>query len=191
MRRALALLVAALAAGGCMGGDEASFEANQLERMVLQPRDLPSPAGWVRFDHGRQVRADQPAGERADPARFGRIEGWKARYRREAATPATRGPLVVETRADVFEDDGGAEDELEAHRAELSGEWRTLDAPELGDETFATTLTQGNVRFYVVAWRVENATVSVNANGFDGKLTLSQTVELARKQQRRLERASE
>lgn len=168
-----------------MGGDEAAFEASQLERMVLQPADLPLPPSWVRFDQGRQGSADQPAGDRADPTRFGRIEGWKARYRREAATPTTAGPLVVESRVDVFESDDGAEDELAAHRAELVGQWRPLDNPELGEEALAATLTQGNVLFYVVGWRFESATASINANGFE--LSLDDALALARTQQRRIE----
>jgi hypothetical protein len=168
-----------------MGGDEAAFEASELERIVLQPADLPVPPSWVRFDRGRQGLADQPAGDRADPTRFGRIDGWKARYRREAATPTTAGPLVVESRVDVFESDDGAQEELAAHRAELAGQWRPLEDPELGDAALAATLTQGSVRFYVVGWRFENATASINANGFE--LSLEDALALAREQQRRIE----
>jgi hypothetical protein len=186
LRRLVALptLILVLAVA-CMGGDEAAFEASQLEQIVLRPADLPSPRSWVRFDEGRQGSADQPAGDRADPTRFGRIDGWKARYRREGAGPRTAGPLVVESRADVFESEGGAEDELAAHRTDLGEGWRPLDDPELGDEGLAATLTQGNVRFYVVGWRFENATASINANGFE--LSLEDALGLARKQQRRIE----
>ena len=190
MRR-LALLLATLAAAGCMGGDEATFEAKELDGMVLQQADLPE--GWIRFDEGRQVRADAPRGERADPRRFGREEGWKARYRRPGSAQ-TRGPLVVESRADVFTDADGARDELETHRDEVAADLLERH-PDLGDEAFAATFRQGSgrlaVRFYLIVWRDENVTASVFVNGFEGKLTLAQSVELARKQQRRIARASE
>jgi hypothetical protein len=187
MRR-VALLLAAVAAAGCMGGDGMRLETNELPRIVLQPGDLPSPSGWVRFDEGRQGVAEQPRGERADPGRFGRVQGWKARYRRSGATAATKGPLVAESLVDVFEAGGGAEDELDARRADLGEGWRTLDDPELGDEALAASLTQGNVSFYLVAWRFDNATASINANGFE--LSLEDALALARKQQRRMEAES-
>lgn len=187
MRR-VAVLVAVLAAAGCMGGDEPTLGANELARIVLQPGDLPSPGDWVRFDEGRQGTADQPAGERADPARFGRLQGWKARYRRTGARAATKGPLVVESRADVFEGEGGARDELAAHRADLGEGWRAVDDPAVGEEALAASLVQGNVSFYVIAWRLDNATASISVNGFE--VSLADALTLARKQQGRIERAA-
>jgi hypothetical protein len=173
-----------------MGGDSALVARSELNALVLQPDDLSGE--FERFDEGAQRRADQPAGARADPARFGRQGGWMARYRRPGSGQ-TRGPILVESRADLFEDSGGAREDLEAHRSEVEGALRLLEtAPELGDEAFAATILQGGdrgVRFYFVAWREANVTASVFVNGFEGKLTLEETLDLARKQQRRIEGA--
>jgi hypothetical protein len=185
--RAAACLLALLALAGCsLGGGEASIERGELEQLVLQPDDLPPV--FVRFDAGRQVRADSPGGLRADPARFGREGGWKARYRRPG-TAETPGPLVIYSRVDLFESVGGAKDDLEAARADLlDGElgWKPIDEPGLGDESFAATFVQGGVRYYQVLWRDDNATASLDVNGFEGKLALADVLEFARKQQRRI-----
>jgi hypothetical protein len=189
--RGLALLTAALLLAGCsLGGDggDATVEQGELKGVVLQPGDL--PASFVRFDEGRQAIADAPAGARSDPERFGRIEGWKARYRRAGSTETT-GPLVVESRADVFESVSGAEDDLAAF--ETAG-YTSIEAPAMGDETRAfETLQSGageGVRYYQFAWRKDNATASLLVSGFEGKLTLEEAVELARKQAERLSRAA-
>jgi hypothetical protein len=184
-------VVLAAVLAGCMGGDSASIEADELESLVLQQADMP---GFVRFDEGRQGIADQPPGARNDPTRFGREDGWKARYRKPGGAD-TPGPLVVESRVDAFGDSDGAADELAAHREALAEGLRLTDGrPELGDGSFVATGTQGRgrfaVRFYLVGWRDENATASVFANGFEGKLALEQVVELARKQQARIEDAA-
>jgi hypothetical protein len=176
------------------GEDGAMVELNELSALVLQPEDL--PAVFDRFDEGRQAMADNPGGSRADPARFGRQDGWKARYRRPG-TPRTEGPLVVESRADLFDSSGGAKDELEAARRDLEDgelEWQPIDEPGLGDESFAATLVQSGgtsgVRFYQVYWREANVTASLSVNGFESRLALAEALELARKQERRISRAS-
>ncbi len=179
-------------AAGCMGGDTVAIDQSELKGLVLQPSDLPRV--FTRFDEGRQVRLDQPGGTLADVGRFGRQDGWIARYRR-AGTPSTSGPLVIESRSDVFEKADGARGELERMRSNLiEGLHLEETAPGLGDESFVATGTQGSgrfaVRFYLVGWRHENATASVFANGFAGKVTRRDVLELARKQQARLEAAS-
>jgi len=188
--RRLAILVAlALAAGsGCMGDDSAAIDKSELKGLVVQPSDLPQ--AFVRFDEGRQTRIDQPGGTLADADRYGRQDGWKARYRRPGS-PATKGPLVVESKVDVFDGSGGADKELAAKRGDVVEGLRIEgDAPDLGDESFVATGTQGSGRFavrsYLVGWRHENAAATVLANGFEGKFTREQAIELARKQQARL-----
>jgi hypothetical protein len=193
VRRLLIVLAAALVAGsGCMGDDSAAIDKAALKKLVLQPGDL--PRAFVRFDEGRQTRIDQPGGTLADVERFGRQDGWKARYRR-AGSPSTSGPLVLESKVDLFDDSGGAEKELEAERGHLLEGLRVEQGtPTVGDDSFVAAGTQGSgrfkVRFYLVAWRYENATATLLANGFEGKLTRRQVVDLARKQQARLEAAS-
>ena len=200
MRRAFALggAAALVLLAGCGDGDGEKIEAKRLARIVLQPADL--GRAFDQFDEGKLVRADIHPGPRADETRFGHQGGWKARYKRSGST-ATRGPLVIESRADVFEDAGGAEKDLDAYRAEFEGEVETagnaatlVDVPQVGEETVARTLGQGTgsfaVRFYTVAWRYRNATASVLVQGFRGKLTMRDALALARKQQRRLVRAT-
>jgi hypothetical protein len=197
VRRAV-LLLAILGLAGCsLTGDDggATIEVAELEKLVLQPDDL--PPSFTRFDEGRQITADLPEGARADPARFGRLDGWKARYRR-AGTLQTTGPLVIESKADVFDSGEGAEDDFEAARAETDEsepEWQPIGEPGLGDESFAATLLQGtgssDVRFYQVVWREDNAVASLNVNGFARGLALEDALELARAQERRIETVAE
>jgi hypothetical protein len=179
-----------------MGGDGgASIEVAELQKLVLQPDDL--PRSFERFDEGRQIAADLPVGARADPARFGRQDGWKARYRR-AGTLQTTGPLVIESKADLFDSSNGAKDDFDAARAdadESEPEWQPIGEPGLGDESFAATLLEGTqtsgVRFYQVVWREDNATSSLNVNGFARGLTLEDVLELARAQERRIAAVAE
>jgi hypothetical protein len=194
MLRPLALLLVVAAAGCSFGGDDSPIRASELNRLVLQPDDLPK--AFLRFDEGRQVGVDSPGGRRADPERYGRIDGWKARYRR-AGSQKTAGALVIESRADIFDSSGGAKDDLDAARADVRESelgWQPIDEPGLGDESFAVTLVQpvtgGDVRYYQVFWRDGNATASLNVNGFDPGLALGDTLELARKQERRISEAA-
>jgi hypothetical protein len=190
--------VLVLLAAGCAAGGEGIGEA-RLPELVLQPRDLPPV--WVQFDEGRQIRADAPSGRRADASRFDRKGGWKARYRRPGSV-ATRGPLVIESRAELFETAAGAEDELKAHEAELGsvspdaiGQRRLIRVPDLGEAAVASSLRQGarppRVLFLTVAWRYRNVAASVVVNGFGGGVMLADAVALARKQQSRIERAAD
>lgn len=187
MWRASAALVAATAVlAGCMGDDEPVVTVGEGPRLVLQPADLPRL--WMRFDVGRQVLADAPAGSRSDSARFGRQGGWKARFRR-AGSSTTTGPLVIESRADVFESADGAsadlaaiEDDLEQR---LAGAER-LDDPDLGDEAIAATTINGTVRHYLVAWRERNVSAWILLNGFRRGLQWEDALEVSRKQQERI-----
>jgi hypothetical protein len=192
VRVALALVLIALASGCSLGGDGATIEVAQLKDLVLQPADV--PAAFRRFDEGRQVMADSPGGSRADPARFGRQDGWKARYNR-SGTRRTMGALVIESRVDVFESADGAKDDFDAAKRERGGlSGQEVEAPDLGDDSFAVTLLQGTpqsgVRFYLLFWRTENATASVLTNGFAHGMKLEDAVALARKQARRIEAAA-
>jgi hypothetical protein len=198
VRRRKTLLAAIIAlltvAAGCAGSDaeERTVPPSQLRFLVLQPTDLPRV--FTRFDEGPVRIADTPPGPRGDPARFGREGGWIARYRRHGSA-TTEGPLVVESRVDLFEDEGGAQEEFDAYREELEGQLgiggRRLEPSDLGAEAFGISSGGGasnTVRFFRVVWRDENVAASLNLNGFRG-LRLSHVLDLARKQQQRIERA--
>jgi hypothetical protein len=103
---------------------------------------------------------------------------------------------VIESRADLFGSASGAEDDFEAARAELDADglgWMPIDEPGLGDESFAATFVQAGatgVRRYQVFWRDDNATATLEVDGFEGRLALADVLELARKQQQRIARAT-
>jgi hypothetical protein len=188
-----ALLLVLFLAGCSLDGDESSITVSDLPRIVLQPADL-SPA-FTRFDEGRQILVDSPGGRRKDPSRFGRQDGWKARYRR-AGSQQTSGPIVVESRADVFKSSAGAKDDLDAARADLEDselDWQPIDEPGLGDESFAATHVEPGlgtgVRYYQVYWRDSNVMASLSLNGFEGRFPLADALELARKQEKRIAEA--
>jgi hypothetical protein len=190
--RGLGLLAILLVLAGCsLGGDDddASIEQSQLRTLVLQPEDV--GRGFFRFDEGAQGSADTPGGNRSDRARFGRVQGWKARYRRPGS-PQTKGPLVIESRADLFESADGAAEELEAIE---ENDFAALDDPELGDDARAfqsrQSATGEGVRNYLIAWREDNVTSLLLVSGFEGKITFENALELARKQARRTSRAAE
>ena len=185
--------------GGCDVGDDAKqIERSAVSKLVLAPGDLSEV--WVPFNSGRQVSADAPAGTRSNPQRFGRLDGWIARFRRPGSQK-TSGPLVIESRADLFESAGGARDELSTARSEVG---RAIGArpaaepladPAVGEEAFAATILQKSggggipdVRFYLISWRHQNVVASIFVNGFERKLTLAQALDLARAQERRIAR---
>jgi hypothetical protein len=192
----LVTLVTLVALAGCsLGGDGngAAVERRQLRDIALQPADL-SPA-FVRFDEGRQGFTDNPGGSRTDASRFGRVDGWKARFRR-VGSPDTQGPLVVESRADIFDSSDGATEELEALRRDVRERtgWQQVEVSGMGDEAAGFTLLQGQaelrVAYHLVVWRQENVVASISVNGFARALPFADALELARKQARRIEGAA-
>ena len=188
-RVALLALAVALLAGGCGGGgDESGYEVDQLEHMVLLQDDLEG-AGW---DPLRLGRADQERPARRRPLESRAL---RAPRRMEGALPApgtrqTVGPLVVESRADVFEDKDGARQDYEAYGSELERAGLMLEPlSDLGDAGIFATLVDNGVRFYLVQWRDDNAVASINVNGHEGQVTKEQALDLAQKQLTRMEAA--
>jgi hypothetical protein len=188
--RRVALVVCALALAGCgSSGGKATVSRSELPATVLQKADVPS--SWTQFADGKQARIDlriQPGG-RQSPTRFGREDGWISRYR----GTQHRSPVVVESRADVFDGVSGAKKDLAAYRDEIKagivGSGATpklLPAPALGDGSVAGELRQGPSVFIVVAWRRANETASVTLEGRAAAATLADAVELAGKQDKRL-----
>jgi hypothetical protein len=185
------MIALAVALASCTGGDK--VPARALPDLVLHLADL--PPDFRQFDVGRITRTDVPPGPRVDPVRFDRLDGWKARFTR-AGSPTTTGPLVVESRADLFQTEDGAERDLAAYRAQFERDLREggdsgqlLTPPSLGDEAVAMTSVRqapDPVRFYTVAWRQGNVTASVSINGFDGKVSLEDAIRLARSQSARI-----
>lgn len=192
MHRAVPLVLALVLSGCSPLGVDASVDRGELPKLVLQPSDL--SRAFLQFDQGAQGIADSPGGSRSDPNRFGREQGWKARYRRASSQQRAAGPLVIESRADVFKSSDGAVEDLAAARDDLADnelEWQPIDEPGLGAESFAATLVAGGVRYFQVFWRSDNVTASLNVNGFEPKLPLADVLALARKQQSHIADAAE
>ena len=178
------MILAALVAASC-AAPEQRIPADQLSSLVLQPADLPS---FSQFGLGAQVSADAHAGPRKDPTRFGRMGGWIARYRPTDAAVRS-GPLVVESRADLFPSASSAKQDLDAYNTEYeatiaSSSGKKLGSVTVGDEARAFTFGTGGDFFYVVMWRTANSTASVLVEG--SAVTLDDAVALARKQSARL-----
>jgi hypothetical protein len=197
--RALPLIVVIAAlATGC-GGTTSHGERlkpAQLGSLVLRTHDL--GGAFTQFDQGRQVRADAHPGPRGDVLRFGRQDGWKSRFRRVGA--GTAGPLIVESRADVFAGSGGAAKDIDAYVAEWRATAAVASAREitfptvdgLGDDARAFDLLQGTrangQRLIGVAWRRGRITASVVASGLSA-LRLRDVLLLAREQDARVVKA--
>ncbi|MGH3005118.1 MAG: hypothetical protein ACRDOS_04330 [Gaiellaceae bacterium] len=195
MVRALALPLAALTLAACSGGgsDEEAVELDELPRVVLQPEDV--PATMIVFDEGRLARADMGPGERADPTRFGREGGWKARYRVPGGGTEPSGPLVVESRVDLFAATDGAEQDFELLEQEIeAGPGERLDPPGIGEASASVLQRQQAVPSdavsYTITWRQANVTAAVTVQGFENSLELEDALTLARKQERRIARAA-
>jgi hypothetical protein len=166
---------------GC--GAHAAYDKRDLPTFVLSQSDL--GAKFTKFGDSEQARIDAHAGPRHDPARFGRIEGWVSRYRHAGASIETPGPLVVESRADLFKSPGGAKKDLQAYIVEYDAIPATPeDAPKLGDETLAFRFGSGKDLYHLVAWRDSNATASVLVEG--SAVTAADAERLARLQQAHL-----
>jgi hypothetical protein len=190
-RGVLLLAMAAVICGVSACGGAATIPVQRLSSLVLTEHDLPRP--FSSFFVGRQSSLDATSDVRSDPARFGRKDGWIARFRRSGSAN-TSGALVVVSRADLFGDSGGAKEDLKAYAYEFAREpgagQRELTPPPIGDQAIAETYIQPGtkpVRFVVVAWRYRNVSASVSAEGFD--VRPGDVFRLARLQQRRIARA--
>ena len=189
MRTVLLLALAAALVAGCGGAKHGLIERSEAPKLLLPASALPQT--FTQFDRGKQVMADRLPGPRFETTRFGRVGGWKSRFRR-AGTRSTRGPLVVESRLDLFESTDGAKKDFAAYLRQFAP-LRGTRAGGFGDEARTFTFTTGSgiykVRYVTVVWADRNATASVSANGFDGKLQTADVLRLARAQARAMARS--
>ena len=99
---------------------------------------------------------------------------------------------MIESRADLFESPGGAEDELDEIARERAGQPRDRD---LGEEAIVVSTTQAGfprpLRTFVVSWRSANVVATVTANGFQGRVGEADVLRLARRQQARITAAAD
>jgi len=194
VRRVIPLLAVAALAGCGHGEASPKLKVSVLPKLVLQPQDVP---GLDRFDVGRITRFDAPEGPRADPIRFGRLDGWKTDYKR-AGGVETPGALVVHSQTDLFESSDGARKDLDAYRDEFrkardaSPQSVDLLEPKLGDDAAGLVIRQGGnpgLKIFTVAWVDGGVSASVTVNGFT-RLTRTDALGLARRQEQRILEAS-
>ena len=145
--------------------------------LVLQARDLPH--GFTPYAAGPVTHADGP--------REGSRDDWRAAFKR-AGTPATRGPLVVTSRVDVFAGRRPAARDL-AQRVPAG---RRLAGVRVGEETLASQLDQrlgARVsRHLTIAWRQGAIIAALQVTGF--RVSPAEALALARRQQERIVRAT-
>jgi hypothetical protein len=189
MRLTALAFVLAVVLAAC-GSSSPTIPVGSLNKLVLRQQDLGAP--FQQFAGGKQGHLDNQA-PRDDPTRYGREGGWIARFNR-SGTAKTQGPLVVESRADLFKNAGGAKKDLLAYRGLFASpslsQRRVVTVPKIGDESLAQTFVQPAakpLRFYRIAWRYRNATAAVTVEGFQGNVSAADAIALARKEQRRLE----
>lgn len=174
----------------CDGGQN-PIPPGKLGSAVLQPADVGQ--GFFQFDVGRQELLDFHLGPRRDPRRFERVEGWKARYRPREVEART-GPLVIESRVDLFREEEGAKRDLDAYTQEFQDDirdaprrGRSISVPTIGNGAVAITFTQGRgartVRYYRVAWRFQTLTGFIGISGFEGTISVRDAIRFAQKQQ--------
>ena len=181
LRASTVALACALLVSAC--GSESKISATQLKSLVLARQDL--PAQFQAFAEGPTATLDVQGTPRASLQRFGRKGGWVARFNR-GGTAATKGPLVVVSTVDVFGDASGSKDDLRAYRAQFERaiadqNAQPVSVSDLGDAK--------PVRSFLIAWRERNATGSVIANGFEGRIHFGDVLRLARIQEARMSRA--
>jgi hypothetical protein len=170
---------------------------DRLAPVVLQAEDLAAigkPSDWQLFDEGPMLRADMPGGLRSDPRRFGRLGGWKSRYR-VADPAATRIAFVIESRVDLFADPSGATADLQA---------AAQDAPRIGASVGPAPRPVGeaalgliseqtpapSVGYYTIIWRRGSILASIVVSGFKGNVSLAQAGALAEAVDRRIARGT-
>lgn len=172
--------------------------AGNLASLVVTPEDLAlvGDVEYLQFDEGSQGRSDVLPPPRDDPARFGRVAGWKARYRPE--DPSAEKGFIVGSRVDAFQTPEGATSELgligdDAQARAATGAVRLLETDKVGEASVALTYEHaavgGNVVYFEYHWRSGRYAASVELSGFEGQLSIDDAVLLARAVQARIEAA--
>jgi len=163
MVRRLVLPVLVLTLAGCGGSGSKS--------LVLTPSDVGKD--FREFDQGQQAEVDFSP-PRDDPKRFGREDGWKARFTRLAPTTTIAGPLQISSLADRF------------RTAESTQAPSRPAFHEALNASGAVPAYRWCCPFCVSSPRSYTATASVNVNGNEGKLAWQQALDLVRKQEKRI-----
>lgn len=186
-------LVLALAVLLPAGLTAAAPGAPDPKRMVLQPADLPADFKRTEVRYVSNAQAVKEAAVKKNVTRLGRLQGYEARYEKQA----TRGILVVISRASSYKTAAGARESLalDVKGAARNRSLRFRRVPlggggKIGDEAhaFRATVKQNKITVdvYTVAWRSGRIYGAVIGTGLAGTGKPFFVVKLARRQQARL-----
>lgn len=154
------LLVLAALAGGCVvDGDERAIEAGNPAQLVLQPSHLQGFSVQVSAGDDRR---------------------WTTRYGRST--------LAVESTVEIARSGDEADARFSAAHEEFpeSGGWQPIGEPGLGSESFASTRVVEGARSYEVVWRDANVTARVSVSGREGEVPFADALELAEIQEEQI-----
>ena len=165
--------------------------------MVLRLNDLPVGFGQDSGHYSGNVAAAKEGGSLADFIRWGRINGYESVFGRRAIV----GLIKVSSASNTYKSARGARESLHAsYRAALKPQaaglkfTRLSTGGRIGHESRLYSLTgfkEGGLTGigYIVQWRYRTVKASVIGAGIDGTVNAQAVVNLARKQQRRIEAA--
>ena len=184
--RAFLVLCAVVLAGGCAGGDRPTTVApDRLSEVVLQAEDV---AGFTRSDAG-------PPRVSPDPGRPAATRhAWRVGFR--SRETVIEGVFLVEAEAEALPDDTAAPrafrrliGKVEAHDLLTGLPTARVDAPPVGAEARTWTAELEPMTVASVAWRRANVVSWLAVQGPDRDGAVRTAIELARKQDARIEAA--
>lgn len=192
---ATGLVACALVITACGAHTAEPLSDEQLQTLVLQSADLPRTL--ERFSSDHELRSEQSPILEGDSGRFGRQNGWVARYRR-SGNPRLRGPLTVASTIEMFGRSAGASKYLHAVEkrdrevASLTG-LKELRVSAIGATSHgleSAHAPRGSIRYVIVTWREGRFVGIVSASGYAELMSARDVVALARSQEKRVKRVS-
>jgi hypothetical protein len=184
--RALFVLSVVLLASGCARTDApTNVPPDRLPDVVLQAEDVP---GFTRSDAG-------PPRVSPDPGRpMATRDAWRVGFRSEKAV--IEGVFMIETEAESLADETAAQrafhrliGKVDAHDLLTGLPTRRVAAPTIGAETRAWTADFEPMTVASVAWRRGNVVSWIALQGPDRNEAVRTAIELAKKQDARIEAA--
>lgn len=172
-----------VAAAAALAGSATAATTSSRTAFLLTAKDMPPDFQVVRPARRVPVRAEARAFG-VNTARFGRLEGVSAGFKREVADFDDRALNEVDVSLIFFR---SAKRAHAAYKA-LAANGRRLFAVHLGDESVGSGLSGPDVNVRWVWWRHKNVVATVVGSYFAGHPNTRSLVALAREQQVRLAR---
>jgi hypothetical protein len=186
MRALLLTLVAVVLAGGCARAEApTTVSPDRLRDVVLQAEDVP---GFRRSDGG-------PPRVSPDPGRpVGTRDAWRVGFR--SRTTVIEGVFLIEAEAEAFPDYTAAHrafrrliGKVDAHDLLTGLPTTRVPAPPIGVEARAWTAHLEPMTVASVVWRSGNVLSWIALHGPDRNEAMQTVIELAKRQDARIEAA--